>query len=332
MTDSLILDLPAVTLDGSIGSSNLNRKAYDLFADLDHGGVLPYGYKQLTGDSVVIDKILRSWQPLGATPSNSEGRVTLFVDPNQMFDKEVEFVGGVEDGHPRALLPAACIEWTPSSRPPFLVFEAPLIGPFAFKKGWRLCVAPEVIGGSVSPGALQAFFGASIQGWGGLELDTNVIHAMPLTGSATWAAGPAPSYRGIIPVKTGGNRFKCRFASKGDGLSIAHASVGIRTGSAANMVAAPIQLTFAGNAGLTLAANSYQECDDASIIIPDNSEVVVDVNVSGNWAFKLQAGASSGVRTCWTNTASWNSANQIGTPTLQAGRLHCVDWAKVWTP
>lgn len=328
MTELLPLDLPAITMDGTKAGCDLNRKAYDLHADHLHGGVLPLGYA-MPPDEFLIEGVMKSWQGMGATPAGLEGRITLFVDPGEMYCKEVGFTTGVEDGHPRGLQPISCIEFIPGSRPPFLpAIAPPLIGPFMYRKGSRLCVGPETNNAYIGANALQGFF-KILFAWPGLRLDTNVIHAMPLNN--TIAGGAKASFRSIVKVPKGGNRAKFHFAAGADGMAVAHAGIGVRTGSVANMAAAPVQAAFGGAAGFTLPAAGDLWSDDVVIDTADGCDLVIDLSITGGWAFKGQAGPTSGVNSYWTDVASWNAAVQAGTPTKQPGRLHCIDCIKVWT-
>lgn len=334
---SEILDLPAVTMDGTTAGCNANRTSYDPFAEWGRGGILPCGYEPLAGDSFVISQVLRSWQPLGATAAGLEGRVTLFIDRGGLYDKEVGFSSTVgttyEDGHPRGTQPLAYLDFYPGSRPPFIRVEAPLTGPITFHKGDRLGVAPETNGVYVGAGALQGFFGVGIDDWAGVKFATNVVHAMPLNTSAPAGSGPPASFRGVIPVPKGGTRAKVHFSALGDGFTLAHSSAGIRTGSQANMVATPVALAFGGAAGFTLPAKGDIWSDDIVITSADGDCLVVDINLPSTaaWAFKMQAGALSGVNTWYSTTAAYNTASQ-SSPMLQAGRLHGIDCVKVWTP
>ena len=95
------------------------------------------------------------------------------------------------------------------------------------------------------------------------------------------------------------------------------------------MASTPVQLSFGGSPGVVIGAGQSVECS-ASLTVPNDSKLVVDINMPSTtqWAFKNQAGPLSGINTYWSDTASWNTTTQVS-PTLQPGRLHCVDYVKV---
>lgn len=335
------LDLPGIVTTGTNASSAAARRSYDLWADTLHNGVLPVGYAPLP-DEFTISKVLMSLQAPWLCPVGFYGRVAIVADPGGLFTAEMDWLlksdplAGQEDGWPLQLKPLATLEVWPGSisgpHVPWVAVRDSLVGPVTLRRGDRLLVVPETNNVDISAVAFGNFavFAAPMipMELGCFPLDTGVIHAMPLNRSAPPASMP-PGCRTVIPNTACGSQVQVHFSAGADGLSIAHASVGMQSGPGlASMATPPVPLSFNGSPGINLAPGTGAW--GAANIAVTGAPIIVDLNCGGGpygWAYKNRAAPP--IVSYLSNTASYGSAAMGAITAAQNGRVHGFDCVKV---
>lgn len=300
MPDLLPLILPEIAFNGGAASVPATRKAYDLHA------LLPVGYAPLPGE-MEIGEVLWSLQAPWVVPAGFYGRVALAVDPGGAYCREVGFVGGLEDGHPRTLKFLSHMDLTPGSAG-FVVVKPAAV---TYRKGDKLIVAVETNDTNHGTG-FEIFAAPRIRHEGDWPLLPGVVWNVPLNGSATGDAPPC--YRSLIPNTLAGSLVRVHVPA---GSVVTKASIGLQA-SGPDMVAAPVPLTWGG---LT-AGVGWSDW----IRLPQNGmPFLVNLNVTGPWRFKNISPAPS-----WYSDAdSHASAAMLGSIGAQATRTHCVDCVQV---
>ena len=137
------------------------------------------------------------------------------------------------------------------------------------------------------------------------------------------------SIRNLIPaISAGGTQVRVRVSAGSLCSVVNHASVGIQSGATSGTTAAPVELKFGGNSGVTIAAYKSVWSDWVNLTTTQRQNLLATVSMFGsatNWAYKTINADGN-----WNSQSdSWNTAAMQGTVTHQPTRSHIVDGVQV---
>jgi hypothetical protein len=183
--------------------------------------------------------------------------------------------------------------------------------------------APEAAGGDT----VQIFVGLQFEAASDLVPDYSIVFNQPL--DANTANNPDFCIRNLVPnIAFSGTQIRAHVSALSSASVISHASVGIQS-SGSIATATPVELTFNGNSGISLSANTGAWSDWVNLTTTIGQSLLLTASLfnsgSNSWAYKSVSIAGN-----WnSSTDSWNAATMGGTVTYQTNRTHVFDQVDV---